>query len=201
MKDFNTEQLILDSAKKVFILKGKDGARMQEIADEAGINKSLVHYYFRNKDKLFEAVFTEIFQGILPGLAELINGKESLFEKIQLFVASYIDILNENPMIPAFILHELNREPLKVAKLIKNSGINPMPIIIPVNEEIEKGNIQPVDPFHLIVNLLSMCIFPFVARPILQHVIFDEDKEIYNTFIEQRKNEIPEFIINSIRKK
>ena len=56
-KDHNAEERILAAAKKVFTTKGMAGARMQDIADEAVINKALVHYYFRDKDKMFEVVF------------------------------------------------------------------------------------------------------------------------------------------------
>jgi AcrR family transcriptional regulator len=200
-KDTNTEQRILEAAKKIFIVKGRDGARMQEIADEAGINKSLLHYYYRSKDKLFEAVLTEAFKGILPDVAALMTGQKSVFEKIRLFAASYIESINQNPLLPTFVIHELGRDPMTIARLIKSSGINPLPFINQVQEEIKDGKINPIDPFHLIINLIAMCIFPFVARPILQHVIFNDDNQIFDSFIEQRKTEIPEFIINSIEKR
>ena len=200
-KDLNTEQIILEAAKKVFIQEGMDGARMQEIADEAGINKSLLHYYYRSKDKLFEAVFKEAFFKFIPNIIDLMNSELPLFEKIRLFAINYIDIINKNPLMPVFILHELNRDPAKVAEMIKSTGIDPSIIINQINEEVAKGEIIPIDPFHLVINLISMCIFPFVAQPILQRVIFNEDAEVYADFIAQRKNEVPEFIINAIKKK
>ncbi len=200
-KDLNTEQIILQAAKKVFVQKGMDGARMQEIANEAGINKSLLHYYYRSKDKLFEAVFKEAFFKFIPNIIDLMNGKLPLFEKIRLFAINYIDVINENPLMPVFIIHELNRDPAKVAEMIKSTGIDPSIIINQINEEVAKGEINPIDPFHLIINLLSMCIFPFVSQPILQRAIFNEDAEVYADFIAQRKIEVPEFIINAIKKK
>jgi len=198
-KDLNTEQAILEAAKLVFIQKGMDGARMQEIADRAGINKSLLHYYYRSKNKLFEAVFEEAFIRFIPNIVDLMNSELPLFEKIRLFTSNYIDVINENPLIPVFIVHELNRDPDKVADMIKSTGINPSIIINQINEEVAKGKINPIDPFHLIINLISMCVFPFVAQPILQNVIFNGDTEVYSAFIEQRKKEVPEFIINSIK--
>jgi TetR/AcrR family transcriptional regulator len=63
-----TERKILQAAREVFQRKGLYGARMQEIADAAGINKALLHYYFRNKDKLFDAIFSDVFQNFIPGL-------------------------------------------------------------------------------------------------------------------------------------
>ncbi len=197
----NTEQNILKAAKKVFVEKGMAGARMQEIANEAGINKALLHYYFRSKEKLFEAVFTEILSKLIPNISELLLSKLPLFEKIEKFAEHYIDTLLENPSIPVFILHELNRDPEGIARKIKSLGIQPKVFINEVKSEIEKGTIIQIDPFHLIVNLLSMCIFPIVSQPILRHIIFEEKEDVYLAFIEQRKKEVPEFIINAIRKK
>lgn len=197
----NTEQSILEAAKIVFVKKGMEGARMQEIADEAGINKALLHYYYRSKDKLFNAVFKETFFKLLPNLVDLLKSDISLFEKIRLFVQNYIDIIYANPLLPSFIIHELSRNPEFVITLIKSSGVNPVYFVNQVQEEIEKGTIEPIKPLHLIVNMLSMCIFPFVARPILQDVIFNKDKQQYEIFIQERKKEVSDFIINSIKKK
>lgn len=199
--DINTEQLILEAAKVVFIRKGMEGARMQEIADEAGINKALLHYYFRSKEKLFKTVFTESFFKLLPNLVDLLNNKISLFDKIRLFVENYINIFNANPLLPSFIIHELSRNPDTVVELIKNSGINPVYFVNQVQGEVDKGTIEPVKPLHLIVNMLAMCIFSFVTKPILQEVIFKQDQQQFDKFIQEQKKEVSDFIINSIRKK
>lgn len=199
--DINTEQAILEAAKVVFIKKGMEGARMQEIADEAGINKALLHYYFRSKDKLFNAVFKESFFKLFPNLVDLLKSDITLFDKIRLFVETYIDIINANPLLPSFIIHELGRNPKAVAEMIKSSGIKPVYFVNQVREEIEKGTIEPVQPIHLIVNMLAMCIFPFVAKPILQEVIFHQDQQKFDIFIQERKKEVSDFIINSIKKK
>lgn len=200
-KDLNTEQKILEAAKDVFVRKGLEGARMQEIADEAHINKALLHYYFRSKDKLFEAVFRETFFKLLPNVIDLIQSDNSLFEKIRLFVENYINIINENPLLPSFVLHELSRNPQRVVDMIKSSGINPLIFVQQIQDEIEKGTIVPVNPLHFLVNMLAMCIFPFVAKPILQGVIFQDDKQHYDAFIQERKTEVADFIINSIKKR
>lgn len=199
--DLNTEQTILEAAKSVFVKKGLEGARMQEIADEAGMNKALLHYYFRNKEKLFEAVFLDAFNKFIPNINQLINSKESLAKKIRSFVGNYIDIFMENPFIPEFVIHELSRNPDRIVGLFTNSGIDINPLVKQIKKEAKKGKISPVEPRQLITNLLSMCIFPFVARPILQNVLFNNDHEAFKGFIEQRREEIPEFIFNSIMKK
>jgi TetR/AcrR family transcriptional regulator len=200
-KELSTEQAIIEAAKKVFILKGMEGARMQEIANEAGINKALLHYYFRSKDKLFEGIFTEAFQKLVPNILELLDSELPLFEKIEMFAGKYIETFIENPLVPGFIMHELSRDPDKIVNVIRNVGIKPEIFVRQIDKEIEKGTVIPVNPYHLIVNMLAMCIFPFVATPILMNVLFDNNAETYRLFIQQRKKDVPEFIINAIKKK
>jgi AcrR family transcriptional regulator len=195
-----TEGLILDAARKVFIRNGYDGTTTQMIADEAGINKALLHYYYRNKDRLFEAVFKEAFSKMVPRLQQILFSDESFLEKIGIFVDSYISTLQNVPEIPIFILHELKRNPNRVVELVKSSGIEPTYFIRLVNSEIEKGTIKPIDPMQLLVNMLGMCIFPFAARPIIQGFLLNNDEEAYHSFIEKRKTEVTQFIINSIKK-
>ena len=198
-KDLNTEQKILAAANKVFVEKGLEGSRMQEIADEAGINKALLHYYFRSKDKLFEAVFIEAFNKMVLQVIGLLKTDLPLFDKITLFTEQYIDLFIKNPFIPGFVLHELSRNPDRVVDLISNMGIQPEIFIHQIQQEIEQGRIIPIDPRQLIVNMLAMCIFPFVAKPILNTIIFQGNTDAFNEFIEDRKTAVPKFIINSIK--
>lgn len=200
LNDSTTEIAILNAAREIFIRKGFDGARMQEIATEAGINKALLHYYFRSKDKLFEAVFIETFVKIVPAMLVSLNSNLPLFQKIELFISTYIDALAKNPFIPGFILHELAHNEDRVAKLIRGTGLNPSIFIQQVNREIEEGKINEIDPRQLIVNILALCIFPFVGKPILKSVIFANNEDEFNHFIQLRKTEVAKFIINSIKK-
>jgi TetR/AcrR family transcriptional regulator len=196
----NTEKTILDAAKKVFLARGFDGARMQQIADEAKINKSLVHYYFRSKDKLFNAIFAEAFGQFIPKVAETMASDKDIFEKIRVFTETYIEMFIKNPHIPTFVLHEINRNPERIVGFFKESNIDPSQFAASIINEIQKGTIKAVNPLHLIINMISMCVFPFAAKPILKGFIFNNDEEMYMSFIEERKKEVSEFIINSIKK-
>ncbi len=197
----DTETLIFEAAKKVFGMKGMHGARMQEIADEAGINKALLHYYFRTKEKLFEAVFTDIFQSFFPKAMDIMANPEISFrEKIEKFTNVYISLIQENPYIPGFFLHQLSTGGTeKIVSLFKESGIKPDLFFQQVEKEIDENTIHPVHPIHLIVNMISMCIFPFIGKPLLSAILF-KDTETYDQFLEERKKEVPQFIINSIQK-
>jgi AcrR family transcriptional regulator len=194
----NAEQLILQAARKVFIEKGMEGARMQEIADEAGINKALLHYYFRSKDKLFQAVFLEAFQKFLPQIEMLINSELPFMQKLEIFINNYITIIIENPYIPGFILHELTQNPQRMAELMKNQVVVMPEFLKQLQREIENGILKPFDPRQILINSLALCIFPFVARPIIQAVFFGDNAENYNVFLEQRKVSVYNFIRSAI---
>jgi TetR/AcrR family transcriptional regulator len=200
-QDKTTEKKILDAAKIVFLEKGFDGARMQEIADEAKINKALLHYYFRSKDKLFDAIFQEAFQQFLPHIAEIMMTEKTLFEKLEIFVDSYITMLSNNPHLPSFVMHEINRNPERIVKIIKGSGIKPEYLEKAIQKEVKAGVIMPIKPIHLIVNIIGMCLFPFMARPIIKGFLFNDSAEAYQKFLNERKKEVTSFIINSIKKK
>lgn len=197
----NTEEKIMEAAKKIFVTKGKAGARMQEIADEAGINKSLLHYYYRSKDKLFGAVFKFVFTKLAKRFLKAFDTEKDIFEVIEFFVSNYIDFMRKNPFVPMFVINEINRKDTSfIASIIKESGLNVDTYINFVNKAIEDGKIKPIDPRHLIINILSLCIFPIIGRPIIQMVAFKGEKDIYEEFLDTRKREITDLIINSIKK-
>lgn len=194
----NTEEKILEAAKNVFVTKGMDGARMQEIADEAGINKALLHYYFRSKERLFEAIFGEIIKFAFPKITGIISSDEPVTTKIELVIDAYTSLLINHPFIPAFILKELNRDPSGIFKLITKYGFKPESVWGKLEEAMDKGEIVRMDPRHLIINIVSMCVFPFAARPILNYVIFKENKEALAAFYAERADVVKQFVINAL---
>jgi TetR/AcrR family transcriptional regulator len=193
----NTENQILIAARQVFILKGYEGARMQEIADQAGINKALLHYYFRSKEKLFDAIFSEIAANLFPAMKQVIEAELEMKEKITFFVKMYLKTLLENPFIPAFVINTLNSNPDRFLNYIKKAGINPMLLQKQIDEEAVLGLIRPIKAEHLLVNIISMCIFPFVARPIVQSM-FEMNDENYQQYLQSRQTEIVDFVLKSI---
>lgn len=193
----NTENQILIAARQVFILKGYEGARMQEIADQAGINKALLHYYFRSKEKLFDAIFSEIAANLFPAMKQVIEAELEMKEKITFFVKMYLKTLLENPFIPAFVINTLNSNPDRFLNYIKKAGINPKLLQKQIDEEAVLGLIRSIKAEHLLVNIISMCIFPFVARPIVQSM-FEMNDENYQQYLESRQNEIVDFVLKSI---
>jgi len=197
----STEEKILTSAKSVFMAKGMFGARMQDIADEAGINKALLHYYFRSKEKLFEVIFSEAAQKLIPKINFIFESDMPLFEKIEHFCDDYITIMAENPYLPLFVLNEINQDANRFLNNIwaKQSMPRPKNFLDQIEKEVKKGTIKPISPLHLLINLISMTIFPFIGKPMFQFNL-QLDELQYRQIMEQRKKEIPKFIIDSIKK-
>ncbi|MGB5436811.1 MAG: TetR/AcrR family transcriptional regulator [Maribacter sp.] len=198
MQTQNTEQLILNAAISIFQKKGMAGTRMQEIADEANINKAMLHYYYRNKQQLFEAVFMQAFQKLAPQLNLIFASEMGVNEKIRKFTASYIDFILENPYLPGFIVQELNYNPEFVLKFMSHKGKpDPTSFLTQIEEEIKAGNIKKMPPKQLLLNLLSLTIFPFVGEMMLKVLMDISDSEFQN-MMEERKTLIAEHFINSI---
>lgn len=200
-KDETTEEKILSAARDVFKRKGMMGARMQEIADEAGINKALLHYYFRSKEKLFEKVLHETLEESLSSLANVLNEDLPLFEKIERYVQTHISIISKNEFLPAFVIHELNRDPQNLLKFFNSLSKKPDPKIFfgQIEKEIKKGKIRVIRPEHLMANMLAMCVFPFLIQPMLVKGL-GFDKRYFDQLIEERKKVVPQFILNAIKK-
>jgi len=200
-KDKGAEEKILTAASKVFTRKGMAGARMQDIANEAGINKALLHYYFRDKDKLFEVVFMKEAQKFFPKINAIFNSDDPIFEKIENFVSEYIDEMLENPYLPWFVLNEVNRDPDQFMYKIWGTDNLPKPakFLEQIEKEVKKGTIKRIHPLHLLMNLLSMTIFPFVAKPMITRNMRMNDLQ-FRQAMEERRKEIPKFIIDAIKK-
>ena len=202
-KEVNTEQKILNAAKEVFQKKGMTGARMQEIADKAGINKALLHYYYRTKEKLFEKVFEIAFSLFIPRVKEMMASDKPILEKINFFVDNYMDLLYKHPYIPGFVINELNRNPNILIDIIeKNTLIKQEHLLEDLEKQLEndikENKIRTIDARSLLINMLALCVFPVVARPVLTGVLFENDSKAYEKFLSQRKDLVKEFLKNAL---
>ena len=185
--ELSTEDKILLAASKVFTEKGFSGTRTRDIAEEAGINLALLNYYFRTKEKLFEQVMKVkivlLFGQIIPIVT---NEKTTLEEKIDLASVKYFEILSKNPNLPIFILSEIQKKTSDIKSILPfEKVLNNSMIIKQIREKKPDLN-----PFHFLLNFLSMTAFPFVVKPILQSFdLLDEDE--FQNFVEERKTLVP----------
>ncbi len=197
-QEVSQEQIILDAASKVFMRKGYEGARMQEIADEAGINKALLHYYFRSKELLFHHIFRQSFRSFWPSIEPVLYKADSdIRSVIKAMVYGYANLLEKMPYLPNFIINEINRDPAKVAGLIQDAGIKPEMVVSAFERAMNKGEIVRMDPRELIVNIIGLCVFPVITRPLLGTLLYHE-KHAYEQFLQSRKETACEFICRAV---
>jgi AcrR family transcriptional regulator len=193
---------ILEAAKTVFLQKGLDATKMQDIAEEAGISRTALHYYYHKKESLFEAIFEDALDNLLPKLAEIINSEVSFSEKIEIFISNYIDMLLHNPLLPRFVLIELQRNPDRIIRILKAKEIELKTITtleVQLDEEILNGRFKNISLAHFFSNIYSLVIFPFLANQLLEELFFDEDKEQMKIFLNERKKIVTETILKSLR--
>ncbi len=199
-EEIQTEKQILKAAKEIFQEQGFSGARMQEIADRADINKSMLHYYFRSKDKLFQKVFQSSILEFFPEIFTVLNADLALTPKVEKLVETYYDMFQRHPHLPRFIIHEMNQHPDRFKEFIESVDIGiPATFIKQIQEEIEAGQMRKIDPQEFIINTIGLCVFPVIARPMVE-TVFGMDDEQYQQFLQKRKKELPKFILNAVAK-
>jgi AcrR family transcriptional regulator len=205
-KDGDTEQRILEAAHRVFVKRGTAGARMQEIAAEAGVNQALLHYYFRSKDRLAAVVFEEAAARLLPAIAGLLGSDASIEEKVEGFVHLYIDGVRQSPFIPGYLVSELHQQPQRLTALIDAAGPAArlaadavrQRLGAQLRDEAAAGRIRPMMAEQFFVNMVALCVMPFLARPLLD-ALLGMDAESFDRFLDQRRAELPGFIIRGLR--
>lgn len=198
--DKQTELKIFETATEVFTEKGMDGARMQEIADRAGINKSLLHYYFRSKEKLFNKVFEKIASNLFEKFAPLLEKNLSLEDKIRYFFREHIELLMKNPGLPAFVLNEIKRNPERIRMLVRNADVKKIWNTLwgLHSEEFERYNItQEIFP-QLMTSIASLSVFPFMGKELISVILEAFDQDFVN-YIENRKEYTAEFVIRALK--
>lgn len=186
----STEAKILAAAEQVFLRSGYDGSRMQEIADLAGINKAMLHYYFRSKDLLFERIFEQKFISFFPQIQELSSSPLSFTDKICQYSTMHINLLRQNPYLPLFIINTVHKNrdfaqrlPITIATEFVQSYY----------DDLAADKVRSLNPIQFLVSVMSMCIFPFLSKPILQHMAALSDLD-FDAFMEQRSQEIQTYI-------
>ncbi|MEO6527058.1 MAG: TetR family transcriptional regulator [Gemmatimonadaceae bacterium] len=205
--DSDTEQRILDAAHSVFIRKGTAGARMQDIADEAGVNKALLHYYFRNKSRLADAIFQRVAGGVFGRIAQVARSESGLEAMVRSIIAIYFEQLARSPYAPAYVIGEINQDPERGRQLVQmlsglRDGATPAMVLGALQQKIDAsiraGTIRPISAPQFLVNLVSLCVFPFAARPLLCAIMGMDDAG-FVAFIEERKRTLPDFFLNALR--
>lgn len=190
-KNVKTEELILNAARELILEKGVAGTKTRDITEKAGINVALLNYYFRSKKNLFRIIMQENLDQFFSQLQGVFQNEQSSFdEKIKALVDHYINLLTVQPDIPLYIINELktNREYF-VAHFVDKIQLQETIFFKQLCADL-KSNINPM---HIMINIMSMTIFPFIVHPIIEHIA-DVNHEHFLAMMEERKQWIPIWI-------
>jgi len=197
--DASTEEKILTAAKKIFTQRGYEATKVRDIAAEADINLSLVNYYFRSKEKLFEHIMAENMNQLFEKVGPIMNNELlSLNDKVGFIAGHYIELLLENPDFPKFLVNEVLSGSSKIPavasrrELIQRSHFAKQIFALQLENRIK------FNPIQLMMNLMGMIVFPFLGQKLFGSI--DIAGEGFRDMMEARKKLIPvwiEAIINS----
>lgn len=185
------ENRIIDAARAVFIEKGYAETSMSEIAAKAGINRPALHYYFRTKDKMFQAVFGSIVSSVIPKVFDAIMHKEkSVAERTECIIDAYYSLFINTPQLPLFMLRELNRDPEMLIKTILGLNVadTMRKAISSLQEEMDEGKLKKVPLQFIFFNFYSLLTFPFLTIDISRKVFEYNDDTLRESLTEWKKN-------------
>jgi AcrR family transcriptional regulator len=196
----STEQRILRAAEKVFQESGFAGARMQAIADEAGINKAMLHYYFKSKDTLFRMVLADALNELMPRQMQIMASDRTVIEKIEALVHLLIPLLMARPHLPSFIMYELSQNRGQSLIALK-APIAEREIVgryfQQIRDEVAAGTILPFEPVDLHLNVMSMCLFPFMSRVFVETMLPAAEGS-FDAIMTRRIGTIVRFVRNAV---
>jgi TetR/AcrR family transcriptional regulator len=193
-----TENQIFEAALKVFHKKGLAGARMQEIADEAGINKSMLHYYFRSKEQLFAQVFIQSFKKFMGSVLPLLNEPNTWEEKIPVVIEHYAQQMRNAPDLALFVINEMRQNSDAFLSFITDSPLLNTVFVAQLKREMSQGIIRNVHPIQIWITITSGIIFPFITEPMLKVTIGRQGIN-WEGFIEDRKKILADMVIKYLK--
>ena len=191
----DTEQLIKDTAKQVFFKEGKLHATTQDIADAAGINRASIHYYYRSRKLLFDKVFAEAMEEMHSKLSAVVKQNLPFRQMVEKFVEFFLTKSMEHPFLELFLVTELNTNPNLKHVILNPEEQEDRKVMLreAIALEAAAGTMKPIKPEHFIANLMSLCSFPFIAKPMVKNAINLTEEE-YTNFIQERKEVILKLI-------
>lgn len=199
----NTEQAILQAAEALFLKQGFAQTTTKQIAQRAGCNQALLHYYYRTKDNLFVQIFEEKVKFIATHFLDINLTAQTLEERISQMVELHFELFRKNPRLVPFLLKEVLSDPVRVAPILDKIKQYMVKIFGKIDEalheEIEKGAARPVSTLNVILTLVSLDMAPFIIAPVLQRVLDLTDEQL-DEQLDKRKPEVVEILLRQIRK-
>lgn len=198
-----TESKILQAAEKEFFEKGFAGARTASIAEAAGVTHAMLHYYFRTKDKLFERIVSEKINMLGDIILSAIGDDNlPLEDRIRQGVERHFDFVSANRDLPRFIVNEILSSP-EHTEMMKQGTLHIVNNLLhglqrEIDEDAAKGRCRQVDARMLLIDIVSLNVFPFMAAPIVSEAIGDSYGD-YDEFLAIRKKENVETILRKLK--
>ena len=192
------ESRVIEAAKRVFVRKGYEATKMGDIALEVGISRTAMHYYFRTKEMLFDAIFGQLMDALLPNIGVIVSEPTSFLEKIPKIVEQYTAMIQANPLFPIFVVNEFNRDPEHLYKTILKDPEKVKPLLLlqkQMREEMERGLLKKVPLVYTASTLLSLIVFPMLARNPLTSAFFEGDPRKFEDFLQERKTFITDVMV------
>lgn len=183
------ENRILEAAKQVFVRKGYEATKMGDIAAEAGIGRTALHYYYRTKEMLFDAIFDQLIGALLPNLGAIIDENTSFLEKLPKIIDQYVKTLQRNPLFPIFVINELERAPEHIYHSILKNPSRIEPIIRmrrQMEKEMEQGLLKKLPVYYVATTLISLLVFPMLVRNPFTAIFMGGDAGKYEAFLQER---------------
>jgi len=189
---------ILNAAHRVFLRHGTSGARMQEIANEAGVTKSSVHYYFRSKDRLADAVFKRALEESYARFRASLDVKGPFEDTVRGLIASNLEMIKDYPYLAGYIMTELHQQPERAhqaAALIPGCREE---IETKLATAIERGEIRPTTPAEFSTDMLSLSLFPSIAEGFVR-ALAGLDKAGWQAMMADRVEHVTAFYLRAMR--
>ena len=182
------EKQIVKAAKRVFLAKGYNETNMAMIAQEAGMARPAIYYYFRGKERIFDAVFDDIVRDFFPSVMDILKKESPLHERLTELVDAYIEQLKRNPQLPLFLVKEMNRDPgLLIRQAFENPTFNfPQQVLAWYQTAVARGELKDVPIFCIPFTALGLMLSPFLARPAIESLAegqFDGILEAWKPFV------------------
>ncbi|NGP77953.1 TetR/AcrR family transcriptional regulator [Balneolaceae bacterium YR4-1] len=188
---------ILEAALDEFAGNGLAGARLKNIADDVGVTKAMIHYYFGSKENLFKEVFAEAYHTVIGDLMNCLEKDESIFVKIEEFIEQAVDRFHIYPSLVDFLVNAMNKNPESTVPLMRDlMDYDSSVFENQLQEAASQYEIAAVNCDQVVLNMLSLCMFPYGARVFMSELLHKESEQAYRELLEQRKGIITDTIIN-----
>jgi len=189
IKDCQTEKIILDTAAKVFFVEGRKHATTQEIADAAGVNRTLINYYFRSKNALFSALLENFHKDFSENADAILSSDLPFRKKTEKYIDHFLNRAMKYPYLEPFINLDIIQERFINKNTFGFQDKQPSAIqqyLKEIENEMKAGKIPASNPVHFMLNLLSLIIYPFITRPLQMKILNLNEKE-YQMIIHERR--------------